>query len=213
MLLNFDLVARYYNILSRIVFGSSIHNAQIQFLDSIPQDSNVLIIGGGSGKFLRELLLKCTVKKILYVEHSPKMIYLSRKMIEDIPERQLVEFRQGTEADIGNEEMFDVVITHCFLNLFARLPLQTLMTKINSHLKAGGVWLFSDFRISSNSFHKIWQALLLKTMYLFFRITAGLQNKTLEKFDDFFATISLVKVKEKFFYAAMINSVLYKKMK
>ncbi|HXA02171.1 MAG TPA: class I SAM-dependent methyltransferase [Cytophagaceae bacterium] len=223
MLLNFDHIARYYNILSTIVFGSSIHKAQLQFLDRIPENSNVLIIGGGSGKFLkefccwpvggqsREMLIKSRIKKILYVEYSAEMIRLSKEAIGVIPENKLVEFRLGTEADLRNDEVFDVVITHCFLNLFEGLQLRSVMNKINSHLTPGGIWLFSDFRISSNRFHKIWQGLLTKIMYLFFRITTGLQNKNLEKFDDLFIAMQLIKVEEKFFYAKMISAVHYQK--
>jgi tRNA (cmo5U34)-methyltransferase len=213
MTLNFDHIARYYNILSRIVFGNAIHKAQLQFLDRIPESSSVLIIGGGSGKFLREILMKCQVKKILYVEHSAEMVRFSKKAIEGISQGSLVEFRLGTEADIGDEKIFDIVITHFFLNLFSGQQLRSAMNNINFHLKPGGIWLFSDFRISSNWFHKIWQTLLLKIMYLFFRITTGLQNKTLEKFDDSFSQMKFLKVEEKFFYAGMISAVHYQKMK
>jgi tRNA (cmo5U34)-methyltransferase len=211
MPLNFNHIARYYNILSRLVFGNSIHKAQLQFLDRIPQDSTVLIIGGGSGKFLKEIcgLPKSRIKKILYVEYSAEMIRLSKEAIKDIPGSNLVEFRLGTEADIKNEETFDVVITHCFLNLFEGSQLRSVMEKINSHLKPGGIWLFSDFRLGHHSFHKIWQALLIKIMYLFFRITTGLQNKELEKFDELFIEMGLIKKEEKFFYSEMIYAAHY----
>jgi tRNA (cmo5U34)-methyltransferase len=223
MSLNFDHIAKYYNILSKVIFGNAIHKAQLQFLDTIPQASTVLIIGGGSGKFLkefccwpvggqaREMLIKSRIKKILYVEYSAEMIRLSKEAIRDIPESSIVEFRLGTEANISSEETFDVVITHCFLNLFAGLQLRSVMQKINSHLKPGGAWLFSDFRISSNKFHKIWQNLLLKIMYFFFRVTVGLQNKKLEKFDGIFINMDFIKKAEQFFYLEMISAAHYQK--
>src|SRR4051812_8308924 len=103
MPLNFDHIARYYNILSIIVFGNAIHKAQTQFLDRIPDGSSVLIIGGGSGKFLREMLIKRRFNKILYVEYSAEMIRLSKEAIRNFPENNLVEFRLGTEASIYSE--------------------------------------------------------------------------------------------------------------
>jgi spermidine synthase len=194
-----------------LVFGHSIHKAQIEFLSEVPQNSNVLIIGGGSGKFLRDLLIKSPVMKVVYIESSAKMIKLSREAIRDVHGSDRVEFRTGTESDIRDEELFDVVITHFFLNLFHGTDLRNVAGKLYSHLKPGGIWLFSDFRINNNGLRRIWQNLLLRIMYLFFKITTGLMNNTLESFNTLFHAIGLVKVHEKFFYAGMISASCWRK--
>jgi tRNA (cmo5U34)-methyltransferase len=208
---NFDHIAPYYNLLAKLVFGNSIHKAQLQFLDEIAPNSDVLVIGGGSGKFLRDLLLRCKVRRILYVESSAEMIRASKKAISGIKQSACVEFLTGTEADIPADTFFDVVITHCFLNVFHGEELRNLVKELLAHLKPGGLWLFSDFRISSHWFHRIWQRGLISLMYCFFRVTAGLKNKTLENFDKLLGSMKLIKLEEKFFHGGMINSVCYRK--
>jgi tRNA (cmo5U34)-methyltransferase len=208
---NFDRIAPYYNQISKLVFGNSIHQAQIQFLDKLPSQATVLIIGGGSGRFLKDLLLNTQVKKVLYIEGSAEMIRLSKKAIAGIEQSDRVAFITGTQADIPDAAMFDVVITHCFLNVFQGDDLKELANKLESHLKPGGFWLFSDFRISSHGFHGIWQRALLWLMYLFFRITAGLKNSRLESFDELFSAMRVIRLEENFFYAGMISSACYRK--
>ncbi|MFL5729548.1 MAG: class I SAM-dependent methyltransferase [Cytophagaceae bacterium] len=211
MAANFDFIASYYDSLSRLVFGDSIHRSQMQFLNTIPENSKVLIIGGGSGRFLKDLLLKFQVRNVLYVEHSAEMIRLSKKAIVNIQGSSAVQFRHGTEEDLKADEVFDVVITPFIFNLFERKQLSAFAGKLNLHLKQGGIWLFSDFKISENRFHKVWQKLLLKTMYIFFKYIAGLKNSRLEKFDDAFNEMGLVKMEDRFFYAGMIYSAWYRK--
>jgi tRNA (cmo5U34)-methyltransferase len=208
---DFDHIAPYYNLLSRLVFGSSVHRAQLQYLDKISSEANVLIIGGGSGRFLKDVLLNRQFKKILYIESSAEMIRLSKEAIAGVEQSDHVEFITGTQADIPNAAMFDVVITHCFLNVFQGDALKEVMHKLESHLKPGGFWLFSDFRISSHGSHRIWQRVLIRLMYFFFRITAGLKSNTLENFDEMFSSMKVIKLKEKVFYAGMISSACYRK--
>ena len=139
------------------------------------------------------------------------MIRLSRKSIAGIEQSDRVEFITGTEVDIPDAAMFDVVITHCFLNIFQGDTLKQIAHKLESHLKPGGSWLFSDFRLNSYGFHRIWQRTLICLMYIFFRITAGLKNSTLENFNELFGSMQVIKLEEKFFYAGMISSACYRK--
>src|SRR3954467_9940136 len=97
---NFNFIARYYNFLSGLIFGKSIHKAQLFYINQIPDDAIVLIVGGGSGKFLYDFLLRKRVNKILYVESSAEMLRLSEAKIKDISHRHIVEFRSGTHEDI-----------------------------------------------------------------------------------------------------------------
>ncbi len=78
------------------------------------------------------------------------------------------------------------------------LSCKKLVQKLDNHLKGGGLWLFSDFRIGSG-FNKIWQLALLRLMYLFFKFSAGLNNRKLYTYEKFFTLLNFIKVEEKYF--------------
>ena len=46
----FDLVAPFYDALSRLVFGDQIVKSQTHFLHQVQKDDQVLILGGGTGQ-------------------------------------------------------------------------------------------------------------------------------------------------------------------
>ena len=77
---NYDRIARYYDVLSRMVFFRAQLKAQIDQLHFIPANSSVLIVGGGTGWILEEIAkLHSSGLRITYVEISAKMLELSRK--------------------------------------------------------------------------------------------------------------------------------------
>src|SRR5688572_27433406 len=114
---NFDSVASFYDRLSRLIFGNSILHAQTLYLPDIPTGANVLILGGGTGWLLCELLAKKPGCKIWYIEASEKMISLSKEATRDTSHR--VTFIHGTEDRIPSGITFHVVITHFYLDLFS----------------------------------------------------------------------------------------------
>ena len=114
----FDFVAPFYDSLAGLVFGRAIRDAQVIFLDMIPRQSQILIIGGGTGWILPEIFTRASPARIVYLEASPKMLNLARQQILNPAQEACTEFRLGTEKDIRSEEKFDVFISHFFLDLF-----------------------------------------------------------------------------------------------
>ena len=52
---DFNTVARPYDFISRLVFGDSLVEAQTSLLHYIPSNSQILIVGGGTGWILEEI--------------------------------------------------------------------------------------------------------------------------------------------------------------
>ncbi len=79
---NYNKIAKYYDLISRLVYGKAIIKAQVSLLKFIPANSSVLIIGGGTGWVLEELAkIHQEGLTIIYVENSSKMIALAQKEI------------------------------------------------------------------------------------------------------------------------------------
>ncbi|MFC5272181.1 class I SAM-dependent methyltransferase [Adhaeribacter terreus] len=208
---NFNFVAPFYDPLSKLIFGQSIKNSQLSLLPFIPENVTVLIIGGGTGWILEEMLKQNKTSKILYLEVSEKMLAQSKKRYAKLSQNSetKVEFRLGTEQTLQPEETFDVIFTGFLLDLFQPENLQKLMQKLHGHLKPNGLWLVADFAPQNATY--FWQKSLLKTMVLFFKLTANLQANTLPEIEKALENFPLEQLNKHLFYHNLIFAATYRK--
>ncbi len=174
----FDRVAPFYDLLARLVFGRALQQAQLAALRGLPEgEPRVLIIGGGSGWVIGEVLRLRPRATILYLEASPAMLTKSRQVVAGLaPElRRQVELRLGTEDFLKAEETFDAVLTFFFLDLFEPLRLGHILRRLHRALRPGAAWLLADFCPPA----RLWQKGMLTVMYRFFRLTTGISGRTI----------------------------------
>ena len=204
---NYNSIANIYDVLSRIVFGKSIMKAQIFLLKYIPGNSRVLIVGGGTGWILSELS-KMYEKgiEITYVEKSAKMIALSKQ--KNI-QHNSVEFINAGIEEFSTGKKFDIIFTAFLFDNFLPEKIAIIFSKLNQLLIQNGLWLYADF-INDKTNSKWWQKFLLKTMYLFFKITCNIETQQLFNMNTYFSE-GYNKLSEKYFYSNFIKSVVYKK--
>jgi tRNA (cmo5U34)-methyltransferase len=198
----FDRIAFVYDFLAKLVFGEAIKESQKYFLNKISNYSNVLILGGGSGWLLAELLEIKPNCEVWYIEASEKMISLSKSKIKN---EQTVHFIHGTEQDIPLSIKYDVVITNFYLDLFTDHQLENVVTKIQSSTKLGAHWIITDF-VDNN---KWWQKVMLKVMYRFFRITCNIESHQLPEWNRFIEKTGVKEIESKRFYRGFIKAALY----
>jgi len=170
----FNWIAPYYDRITSLIFGKSIGNAQTIHLKVIPNDAKVLVLGGGSGKWMLELVRQNRTCKIWYIDASSKMIDQAKSNFKNFDQ---VVFIHGTENDIPTM-LYDVVITHFFLDMFTNRELRNLINQLESNLKSNSIWIVSDFEES-----RFWHTLFLKLMYFFFKITSSISNDNLPDWD------------------------------
>lgn len=201
---NFDLIAPGYDLLARIVFGRSIVNAQIYHLKKLSRGADVLIVGGGTGWILTALDDLKIPLNITYVEPSSAMI---RRANEKGPFKNLsVTFMFASHDALGESESFDIIITGFFLDLFNQEQLPGVMRALKVHLRSNGLWFCTDFHVPQ----KLWQKLLVKFMYRFFRRVADIPGDRLLDFGRYFDLMDMRMKHEKSFYYGMIQSTVYK---
>src|SRR5690606_22865871 len=98
---NFDSIAPIYDGLSRLVFGNALQRAQTEHISLIPPNSNVLLIGGGSGWLLEQLLTYSPLAEVTYLEVSPKMLQLAQlRMSKQDSTSPQIAFRLGDENSL-----------------------------------------------------------------------------------------------------------------
>ena len=199
----FNWIAGFYDFLARLVFGRSLYEAQCFFLKDLKSSRRVLIIGGGTGWILRELLSLNTNCEVDYIEASSKMLEKARGQISD-SDKGRVKFIHGTEQDIDIDGLYDGVITNFFLDLFGA-SLDEVIQKIRGSLSRKTTWIVTDFADQQ----KWWHQLMLNGMYAFFRLTTGLEAKKLPDYETSLENAGIKKSKEKVFFGSFIKSAVY----
>jgi tRNA (cmo5U34)-methyltransferase len=209
----YDRLAASYDLLARAVYGNALRRAQSCFLDSLPTSATILVLGGGSGWFLEALLRVAQPRHVVYVELSAAMLQRSHRRISDhFPEAlDRVQFVQGRAEDAAHWGQFEVLITHCLLDMYAQPALLSLMARLRGCLQADGIWYFSDFFVVKRGWMRPISRGLVWLMYRFFRLVCGIAATELPDFDAAFADSGLVEVNARTFYGGMIKAKLYRK--
>jgi tRNA (cmo5U34)-methyltransferase len=197
----FDSIAKYYDGLTKLVFGNSLAQAQTYFLNHIPPSTHVLVVGGGTGWWMNEFLINNPTCKICFVEESSEMIRLAKKTTN---EDHRITFRLGTHNSIFDRDEYDVVIAFCFLDIFSASELTAVIRKINTSTRVKTLWLVTDFVET-----KWWHSIMLFIMYRFFSLTTGLKNHKLPDWHAALIHTQLVEVDKKLFSNGFIKSALY----
>jgi tRNA (cmo5U34)-methyltransferase len=199
----FNWIAGIYDWLTRFIFGKAFREAQIYFLKDIAANSTVVIIGGGTGWILRELLEVNAYCKVHYIEASEKMLKKSRAQISTV-DLTRVKFIHGTEDEIDSRIKYDAVITNFFLDLFSN-SLPTVVQKIKAALSGRSIWIVTEFVDEE----RLWHRTMLKIMYIFFRTTTGIEATRLPDYEKQLEKAGIKKSKEKLFFGSFIRSAVY----
>jgi ubiquinone/menaquinone biosynthesis C-methylase UbiE len=202
---NYDNSAWFYDSLSRVVYGKALVRAQLYLLQFIPAGSKILIAGGGTGWILKELThIHSSGLTITYVEISAKMMALSKNRTIGNNE---VTFITGAVEDLSIPGDFDVIITPFLFDNFTEDTLRKVFDHLHGLLKPNGLWLNTDFQLTG----KWWQNVLLKTMFVFFKIICGIETSVLPTIEKQFEQGSYHTIAQKTFFGDFISSKAYRK--
>lgn len=192
-----------------MVFFKSQVNAQINQLNNIPCNSSILIVGGGTGWILEEITkLHTSGLKIIYVEISAKMLALSKARKYGNNE---VEFVNLGIEDFETSLVFDVTLTPFLFDNFSEHRAGIVFSKLNGLLKQNGKWLLVDFSLNTDK-GKWWKWLILKSMYLFFKLLGIVEATNLIDMKPYFEAEQYQMVEERFYYASFIKASVFKKI-
>ncbi|MGC4023365.1 MAG: class I SAM-dependent methyltransferase [Cyclobacteriaceae bacterium] len=197
---NFDSISGVYDLLAKLIFGNSIRESQKLFFPNIPNDSRILILGGGTGWILLELFKVQPKCSVWYVDASLKMISLAKRKTKN---DRRIQFIHGTEENIPDMK-FDVVITNFFLDLFEDHSIADLIRKIKNSLNVRALWIATDFVN-----RRWWHRLMVRIMYLFFRVVSEIEAKQLPKWSENISESGLQEIKSRSFFRGFIETKLF----
>ncbi len=140
--MTFDLVAPFYDLLARLAFGRSLIRAQQWGIDQVRSGSRVLVLGGGTGATVPDLLARQPAH-ILFVEASAVMLAKARQRT---PPLAPIEFIVGTEAALAHHHQVDYIVLPFVLDVY---PIETLLAHmlptLLQHLRPDGQLIVTDF--------------------------------------------------------------------
>lgn len=205
---NYNFIAPYYDFISRLVYGNTIIRAQTGLLSHIMPNSNVLIVGGGSGWILEELTKhNLGVLNITYIDSAPKMITLSKKRKYN---PHIVNFICEQIEKYQGEQKFDCVLTGFLFSNFKQKKNEFVFNHLDRVLKKEGQWLYADF-IATNAASKVWQKVLLKAMLLFFKTVSKVEANELTAMEPLFKLYGYNLIVASCYYHHFIQSRVYQK--
>ena len=165
---DFEGIAWSYDTLKKLVFGDELDVAASHYLHKIPVGSNVLIIGGGTGRLLNDVPEGV---QITYIEKSGKMLEYARKRSSRDIHFQHIDF-----FDYQTAHCFNFVVCPFFLDLFNPELLNEVIIKLQNTLDPEGQLLVADF-----SYRK---SLLISLMYKAFGVVSTISGRKILPIQD-----------------------------
>jgi ubiquinone/menaquinone biosynthesis C-methylase UbiE len=205
MAANYDNTAWFYERLSKLVFGQAQVKAQNVFLNLIKPEAHILIVGGGTGQLLESLTkLYPSGLQITYIEVSANMLTLSRKRNTG---QNKVQFILGDIQTSNLSQKFEVIITAFLFDNFSDHELSATFPRVDAMLQSGGLWLNTDFQLTG----PLWQKLMLRMMYGFFRLVGAVRVNKLPDAGGLFEKYKYTLIAQKSFFGHFILSCAWHK--
>ena len=181
---SFDRIARPYRWLEYLTFGPALARCRNHFLPQLGGCRRALVLGDGDGRFLAQLLTANPELHADAVDLSAAMLGLLRhRACSAHPtasarlRTHLADARGYTPAGI-----YDLVVTHFFLDCFTQPELDRLARTIGRHLSPDALWVLSDFRIPAGQL-RLPATALVRSLYIGFRLLTGLRTTQLPDHD------------------------------
>lgn len=208
----FNRLAAIYDYLLLIPPGRGFIKSQEALIPLLPQKKSCLIIGGGTGTFLRALIISGKVQHVVYLDISENMLSLASAKIKDLNQECLVEFRRGSFDKITKDEKFDLIVTNFFLDLFSLAELKIWIRFIADKLSDEGLFYFTDLQISKGkTFKTFMNNIYIKVLYFFFRNTTNISGKTLIDLRTEILQSGFNVIHEKGYLKELFYSAIFKK--
>ncbi len=206
----FNFLSHFYDLLLFISSGRTVIHSQVSLIKELPHCSKALLIGEGTGNFLKYLAASGKVDYIVYVDISEGMCQQAQKKLKTINYTSKIEFRIGSFQQLQPSETFDLISTNYFMDVFTSKQLDEYIPLLLTHLKPSGLWYCTDFynpaklRLKDYLFKPF-----LFILYLFFRVVCNLPAKKLVPYFEKLAQNGLQETSSEYFFLKFIKSAIH----
>ena len=176
LFMNCDGIARWYRLLEYIAFGRALERRRREYISDVADARRVLILGDGDGRFTAEFLRRSAAVSIDSVDLSARMLGLAERRVRAYssgPAR--ARFHHGDARTVNLPEKYDLIVSHFFLDCFTPDEMSALVARIAEAACPRARWLISEFALPVAGIWRWAAVVLIRMMYLFFRVSTGLR--------------------------------------
>jgi len=174
--MNCDAIAPWYRWLEYLAFGPALHRRRLEYVDDTANAKRVLIFGDGDGRFTAEFLKRNGAATVDSIDVSAGMMRLAERRIRRVnlePGRVRLFVADAMTTELRGS--YDLVVSHYFLDCFTTNEIEKLVSRVRDVVSPGARWLVSEFRVPEAGVRRLAAVLLIKALYLSFRILTGLK--------------------------------------
>lgn len=206
---SFDGIARVYRLLEYAAFGRGLQRSREAHLGQLSRCADILIMGDGDGRCLTAVMRAAPYARVHCVDDSQTMLNLADARLSRDERRRVTFERVDARAFDPGPRTFDAMITMFFLDCFVERDVRALIERLVPHLRADGVWLFTDFSIPAHGLARVHAQIVVGGLYGFFRMATGLQARDLPPSEALLAAAGLRLTATTDYRMGLIRSPVY----
>ena len=142
------------------------------------------------------------------IDASCRMIALAQQRVNGAQVHFVHANVHDTVLEAGT---YDLIVTHFFLDCFAGAELCEVVGKAAAAATMDASWLLADFRLPNSGWRCSHASLWIRAMYLFFRLTSGLQTRRLDDPSPLLRESGFERVRQQQSRFGMIKSELWRR--
>jgi ubiquinone/menaquinone biosynthesis C-methylase UbiE len=196
-----------------VLAGEKLQRCRTAFLDRIAPPESILICGEGNGRFLLECRRTWQHAKILCTDASGRMLSVAKRRLTrgGLGDEGIQFLRADVLEWSPPKEAFDLIVTHFFLDCFRAEQLQAVIAKLATAARPKAAWLLADFQAPESGLRRFRARMILRAMYIFFRIATRLPARRLTPPGPFLAGNGFVLRQQRMSEWGLLHSDLWER--
>ncbi len=193
MKFKFDTIAKYYNFLEILAFGRILYGTRIYLLNRTSNPLNILLVGEGTGCFLKYLVNCYPKSSITILDSSNRMIKIMQGHNE-ISKVQNITILQQDYFKHAPAIKYDLIFTNFFLDCFKSSDVLEIVGKIRLMLNGTGEWRDVDFTMPHrrNLLNYNYHQLIFKVLYNSFRLICKIESVAINELNFDYQKLGLI---------------------
>ncbi|SDE70389.1 class I SAM-dependent methyltransferase [Terriglobus roseus] len=179
----FDRLAKPYRWMEYLSFGTALENCRFHFLPVLRNTRHALLLGDGDGRFTAALLRQATAADAVAIDASGGMLHALKKRCAAVgAERRIQTFCTALNNGLSESlprNHFDLIVTHFFLDCLNDAEVEHIAHDAALCATADARWVISDFHIPDHGAMRLPSRLIVRLLYLAFRLLTGLRAQQL----------------------------------
>ncbi len=211
---NFDRIARLYRYLEYLTLGRALERCRNHFLPHLLVRRQALVLGDGDGRFLAGLLTVNPELCATAVDTSATMLKLLRRRCESVAPRAGTRLRSFHASALQHQPApdTDLIVAHFFFDCLTQPDLDRLIGCIAGQVRPGAIWLISEFHIPNGRL-RMPARLLIRTLYLAFRVLTGLRTTRIPDYAKPLAEAGLTRLSQHDMLGGILTTELWQSSK